>query len=71
MKFKIDCVGDLYIERAGKFRLQYCPFSNDICGDKCPLFDKPSNSCNDVKYIELKLCHKTLVGECIDERDKE
>lgn len=44
MKAKIDCNGWLIVERAGKTRAQYCPYSSaegmQPCGDWCPKFEE-------------------------------
>lgn len=41
MKVKIDKLGCLLLERAGKLKEQVCPYSQSEstkCGDWCPLF---------------------------------
>ena len=74
MKIKIDEKGCLWIERAGKFKLQGCPRNNEgmTCGDWCPLFGEPDdiglrhlgNPCEKLKIC----CGMKLVGTIIDER---
>lgn len=68
MKAKIDKNGYLELERAGKFKRQYCPFTAyddnpNICGDWCPLFDIRTSSdnatviylCNQRSYYDVEL----------------
>lgn len=72
MKFKIDVKGNLFIERAGKYKAQLCPFSSAEfipCGDWCPLFGELENHLES-EPNSLELCHNvTLVGTYIDERN--
>jgi len=70
MKIKIDERGHLWIERAGKFKLQGCPHDNDgaKCGDWCPKFMEPGAD-ND----HLHICGGIVLmpsGEIVDERQK-
>ena len=81
MKGKIDKDGFLYIERAGKYILQYCPFSgsSDVteCCHWCALFGEPEiiediTDPNGNKYniITLELCKKILYfNEFTDKRN--
>lgn len=74
MKGKVDEGGFLHIERAGKYVLQYCPFSSGgevavKCGHWCPLFGEP-------EFIDghprLSLCRKVLeFVSLVDERGQE
>jgi len=43
MKGKINKRGNLEMERAGAFKISYCPKTIDgnICGDWCALFEEP------------------------------
>lgn len=43
MKGMITKQGELVIERAGKMKMQFCPFVKEQvpCGDECPLFGEP------------------------------
>ncbi|MFA5583941.1 MAG: hypothetical protein WDA09_06975 [Bacteriovoracaceae bacterium] len=57
MKIQLNSQGNLFIERAGEFKMQICPFAStedDIpCGDHCPLF------AIDEDRKALHLCQKT------------
>ncbi len=57
MKIKINDDGYLEIERAGKFKEQYCP-SGGKCGDGCALFEEleKEDDC-----IILRLCKKVYL----------
>lgn len=77
MKIKIDKLGYLNIERAGKMAAQDCPATHARCGDWCPLFGEPyrwggENGPDTVMRIEL--CGgKTLIcapADFTDERGK-
>jgi len=58
MKAKINEKGSLMLERAGKFKLQDCPFNKDnFCGDSCPLFREEINP--NTEEILLELCMKS------------
>ena len=35
---KINEAGALMIRRAGRFKIQTCPYKDKFCGDWCPLF---------------------------------
>jgi len=68
MKGKIDKGGFLYIERAGEYVKQFCPFSAGSydCCHWCPLFGEP-------EFIDghprLSLCRKVLeFVSLVDER---
>lgn len=75
MKIKINSLGNLEIERAGKFKAQVCPFRalDDFCGDWCPLFGETymtSPYTGDPKHA-MTICQgRILTGEIIDERVK-
>ena len=80
MKGKIDEDGNLYIERAGKMKQQFCPFDVKPCGDWCPLFGEPMDNTmswttvdghiGGHKTTELELCRKKLYfDEFTDERE--
>ena len=65
MKGKVDEGGFLHIERAGKYVLQYCPFSSGgevavKCGHWCPLFGEPRGERCAGEEIKLDICKKTL-----------
>ena len=51
--------GDLYIQRAGEYKHQVCPFSSLVkCGDSCPLFGEPRK---DHRFsTSLQICKLTL-----------
>lgn len=73
MKAKIDKNGNFMIERAGVFKQQGCPFSQDAyCGDWCPLFAESiyfKNRTKDMVHIEL--CQKMITlkkQDFVDER---
>ena len=71
MKGKIDKGGFLYIERAGKYIKQFCPFSAGSydCCHWCALFGEPWGDRQEGEEIKLELCKKTLhFSEFIDER---
>ena len=75
MKIKINNNGSLMIERAGKFKVVYCPFDyNSECGDWCSLFSEPYHYANE-KRVCINLCNnnnKTCkVEDFIDERREE
>jgi hypothetical protein len=68
MRLKIDGAGNLWIERAGKWKGQLCPHDTNAvqCGDHCPMFDEPMR---EEDYSALDICgHYRLEGEIIDER---
>ena len=44
MKAKIDRLGSLWIERAGKMVAQCCPINDASCGDDCPHFGEVKQS---------------------------
>jgi hypothetical protein len=80
MKIKISTSGYLEIERAGKFKEQFCPFTSTpsqvfdthkSCGDWCPLFGE-AVPVADVKTVLFPLCHQTYFKldkeDFIDER---
>ena len=86
MKGKINKQGHLAIKRAGKVKVQVCPYQQDdsICGDWCPLFAEPTiskwmgspdpnaaNRAKDPKHWDLKICQNTLFfDERVDERER-
>lgn len=45
MDAKLDKDGDLWLKRAGKWKLQSCPYRSDgmMCGDHCPLLLEIAN----------------------------
>ena len=66
VKVKLNNKGNLFIERAGKFKIQGCPYYHKeaACGDWCPLFVE-CEGC-------LELCESTICyDEMIDERKKD
>ena len=75
MKAKIDKDGCLHLERAGKFKIQCCPYStrfepggSSYCGDWCPLFEEPTEDPNN-KVVAIFLCERSIYAdELIDER---
>lgn len=85
MKIKIDIEGKLFIERKGKFKVQICPFTiteqyGRYCSNDCPLFGEPEDMQTSISTTtvdkkaklgikSLCLCHKTLIGQIIDERE--
>jgi hypothetical protein len=83
MKFKINKDGILEIERAGKFKPQYCRVSGfyrthdktglQPCGDNCPLFGEPEiiEILNKTKKIvNMRLCQNVeLVCDFEDFKD--
>lgn len=77
MKGKIDKGGFLYIERAGEYVKQFCPFSAGSydCCHWCALFGEPDitdPNGNQYNIITLELCKKTLYfNEFTDERKAE
>ena len=71
MKGKIDKGGFLYIERAGEYVKQFCPFSAGSydCCHWCPLFGEPRGERCAGEEIKLDICKKTLFfSELTDER---
>lgn len=66
MKIRITKEGWLEIERAKRFKRQYCPFALEgglglsTCGDWCPLF-------GEISLIGLKLCHRDLFVDSFDD----
>jgi len=85
MKFKITKRGYLEIERNGKFKKQYCPYTKNgnnklkRCGDWCPFFHVTSHTYEALTthfYIHIHLC-KTIYNahelgtDFIEEREKE
>lgn len=81
MKGKINQLGNLCIERAGKMRDQYCPYARGSdfeyrCCDSCPLFGEPRTEfVSGIKTgnIEIELsCHglRLSFDEFVDERKK-
>ena len=71
MKGKIDEDGNLYIERAGKMKQQFCPFDVKPCGDWCPLFGEPEAEFG-TKSVILHICKDKMLflDEFTDERDE-
>jgi hypothetical protein len=75
MKAKIDEFGELWLERSGKMKLQYCPFRHFMssCGDHCPLFEINLYKNKLEKVHRILLCKKTYFIELdnfIDKRPK-
>jgi len=75
MKAKIDCHGWLIVERAGKTRAQYCPYSSaegmQPCGDWCPKFEEMivrGNSVNSKHSVTI--CGGPTYEIISDERPK-
>jgi hypothetical protein len=75
MNIKLGSGGEFYIERAGEYKPQFCPFvpensaSRSYCGDWCPLFGEPLKKGMDT--FVLPLCHRELmIDSVIDERNK-
>ena len=74
MKIKISRHGNLYIERAGKMREQYCltgaRYTDGLirnCGDWCPAFGEPvklHDQFDDLHLIELRLCREADFVSC-------
>jgi len=79
MKAKININGFLEIERAGRFKLQRCPFRSTLnfinCGDGCPLFEEPFIFKDRVKekdMVQLKFCQSAIFldkKDFVDERE--
>ena len=80
MKAKIDQYGNLWIERGGVMKKQWCPYSvanhnGDIelteCGDWCPLFQEPGYNGG---VVTIVLCNSVFDAgkpdEFVDERSK-
>jgi hypothetical protein len=71
MKLRIDSSGWIWIERAGKLRPAFCPFTappddGRRCGDWCPLFGEPAPG---LGAQTLLICQdRILSGEVTDER---
>jgi hypothetical protein len=61
MKIKIDKMGQLEIERAGKMRGQVCPYSQQeaYCGEWCPMFQEP-----DIQTSTVPDCSVATVRGC-------
>jgi hypothetical protein len=75
MKGKIDKNGYFYIQRAGKYAKQDCPFasrgsSGVECGGWCALFGEPSEATASGR-VELELCRDKPLrfDEFTDERE--
>ena len=64
MKGQIDEHGNLYIERVGSLRPQFCRKTQDPCGDDCPKFGEPyysqimGNKGEWVDGFSLRLCER-------------
>ena len=61
--FKINKEGHLEIKRAGKFKLQSCPYKPEFhfCGDWCPLFYEPYMDISENKAtVHLSICDNIL-----------
>lgn len=76
MKIKIDKYGHLWIEHKGVMKDQICPYSEQFCGDWCPLFVEPSfhkaDDVVDFDNVEIALCriiHNVPVADFVDERE--
>lgn len=77
MKGKIDATGWLYIERAGRMKVQVCPYKSNRyyskpCGDWCPLFQDPYSYTRQdhIKGILLEICQASIFFEEFeDERE--
>lgn len=80
MKAKIDKDGWLWLERAGKFKKQYCLFQNENndlgqakCGDWCPLFGKIETNYDLItSEFKIEICQNRILhfDEIIDERNQ-
>jgi hypothetical protein len=77
MKGKIDKNGLLQIERAGKLKGQFCPWTDtennpSSCGDWCPLFHEGNLISKPGKEtIFIDLCRRQIVfTEFADERPR-
>ncbi len=77
MKIKITKDGLFMIERAGKLKLQICPFNEHIgdrCGDWCPMFSEPFFFKSRKKdMVQLTLCQTSFIlngKDFADEREK-
>ena len=77
MNILIDSGGWLQIERAGKWKVQRCPFAGADdqgrwvadCGDWCPHFGEVRLLSDVATDRLLDLCHgKTLMGDITDQR---
>ncbi|NOY58938.1 MAG: hypothetical protein GXO75_08400 [Calditrichaeota bacterium] len=81
MKAKVDKSGYLWLERVGKLKPVWCPYTyrgpaDDMleCGEWCPLFrvDSPHQDVQEGIYcIEIELCRARYVidrDDFIDER---
>jgi hypothetical protein len=77
MKIEIDKNGNLWIERAGKMKTQYCPsvmFDGEFvgCGDWCPKFREPHYCQGDMR---IELCGGNIwcvnPADFLDERNNE
>lgn len=70
-KGKIDEVGHLQIERAGKLQEQLCPSLNQSrhkghCGDWCPHFGEPLSTMKNIEgkpvdVVILDICKKSFI----------
>ena len=79
-KFVIDKQGSLWFERAGKMKLQLCPYCTMVdsfgdnnlkpCGDWCPSFHEPRYDENFLGIGEIEICDEraNIAGEIVDER---
>jgi hypothetical protein len=75
MNIKINKLGNLEIERAGKFQSQGCPHKGGNCGDWCPLFGEPQElNDGEKKWEMLLVCGHVISTEygekIIDERPR-
>ena len=70
--FKINKKGHLEIKRAGKFKLQSCPYGIEFCfcGDWCPLFQEPDYGTLETDKVILPLCRYDLSMKAINFLDE-
>lgn len=71
LKIVINENGVLILNRAGKLKNQYYPFTNfaENCGDVCPLFNEPFFY-DEHKMVEIPLCEDSLTCEYEEFEDR-
>jgi len=80
-KIKINKLGNLEIQRNGRWVEQVCPYNEGFCGEHCPLFSGPAFGDTVITYPDrtetfssLHLCqpHRSITflqEEFVDERE--
>lgn len=58
-KYQINKCGYFYIKRYDGMKIQFCPYSDNYCGEHCPHFQITYNTTEDL--MKIKLCNQTVL----------